>query len=375
MKKILSAVLAAAMVLSMGVLAFAETTYGVGGTGTKKDLPAGFAWGGAYLERDGEVTKISGPNDDKQEKLRPGDVLYFATTYIDKDAKNNPTHKVPKNWSIKISNDYYIDGADFRVFNKDNNNAFDNYFTKVAQNRDGLLFVEVEIKDFEEFDSSKVNFTFYVHDGNQSSDKVKVNYKTDRNVVELDEDDLDWVITVEGPTTYKYVGNRVKAAVLDFDNEFAYVEVKLTPDSKYEVASNTDYNKSVAKNYPEADLEFVKLYGDFEKTADVVLVADEDSYIYEVVDGELVAVDAEYVENYKFSNGTKVDGFLFNTKELGQYAISDVELDLEDAEEPAKDNNSTDKTNPAMGANDFVGAAVALAVVSVAAAGALALKK
>lgn len=374
MKKILSAVLAAAMVLSMGVLAFAETTYGVGGTGAKKDLKdANLQWGNAFLYRDDEVTYISNENSEKQEKLRPGDVLYFATTYVDRDANGAPTHKVPKNWNIKISNDYYIDGADFRVFNAANNNAFDNYFKRDTV--DGLLFVEVEIKDFEEFDSSKVNFTFYIHDGKQSSDKVKVNYKTDRNVVELTEDDLDWVITVEGPTTYKYVGKRVKAAVLDFDNELAYVEVKLAPDSKYEVASNTDYNKSVAKNYPEADLEFVKLYGDFEKTADVVLVADKDSYIYEVVDDELVAVDAEYVEDYKFSNGTKVDGFLFNTKELGQYAISDVELDLEDAEEPAEGNNSTDKNNPAMGANDFVGAAVALAVVSVAAAGALALKK
>ena len=374
MKKILSAVLAAAMVLSMGVLAFAETTYGVGGTGAKKDLKdANLQWGGAYLERDGEVTKISDKNSEEQAKLRPGDVLYFATTYVDKDANGAVTHKVPKNWNIKISNDYYIDDADFRVVNTANTNAFDTYFAD--ESHDGKLFVEVEIKDFEEFDSSKVNFTFYIHDGKQSSDKVKVNYKTDRNVVELDEDDLDWVITVEGPTTYKYVGKKVKAAVLDFDNEMAYVEVKLTPNGKYEVASNTDYNKSVAKNYPEADLEFVKLYGDFEKTADVVLVADKDSYIYEVVDGELVAVDAEYVEDYKFSNGTKVDGFLFNTKELGQYAISDIELDLEDAEEPAKDNNSTDKNNPAMGANDFVGAAVALAVVSVAAAGALALKK
>ena len=43
--------------------------------------------------------------------------------------------------------------------------------------------------------------------------------------------------------------------------------------------------------------------------------------------------------------------------------------------EPTTETPSTSKPNPETGAEDFVGLAVSLAVVSVAAAGALALKK
>lgn len=361
MKKILSAVLAAAMVLSMGVLAFAAT-YG-SGTGTKTDLPAGFAWGSAYLERDGEI-KDYGTG---AVKLQPNDVLYFATNQ--KDATD---YKVPSNWKIKINNADYVEGAEFYVAKtSDKDNVF--YGTKVA---DGCIFVKVEIADFDEFDSANVNFYFYLYDGKTSSDKVTVKYKLDNYEEDLTEAELDWVIVVDGPVSYKY-DKKAKAQYAAFDfNGAAFVEVKLFPGETYDLSYNTNYNKDIAKAYPEADFDFVTLHGDFEKAADVVIPSSKDNkYIYEVVDGELVAVDTEYVKDHKFNNGEKVNGYLFTVNELGQYAISDVELDLEDAEEPAKGNNSTDKTNPAMGANDFVGAAVALAVVSVAAAGALALKK
>jgi hypothetical protein len=57
----------------------------------------------------------------------------------------------------------------------------------------------------------------------------------------------------------------------------------------------------------------------------------------------------------------------------GAYALvsADLEVEVEAEEEPVE----ADKANPETGAADFVGAAVAMAVVSVAAAGALALKK
>ena len=72
--------------------------------------------------------------------------------------------------------------------------------------------------------------------------------------------------------------------------------------------------------------------------------------------------------------GTKVDGWVIETNELGYYIVSDIELEIE-AEEEVEAEVEADKANPETGAADFVGAAVAMAVVSVAAAGALALKK
>ena len=154
MKKILSAVLAAAMVLSMGVMAFAEVTFG-GGTATKKDLPANFSWGDAYLERDGKITNYQ----KSTVKLQPNDVLFFATNY-----KDTTDHAVPSNWKIKISNADYIEGAEFHIVDtskedghfivKDNSGTLQNP-TRVV---DGRVFVKVEISDFDEFESANVNF-------------------------------------------------------------------------------------------------------------------------------------------------------------------------------------------------------------------------
>ena len=69
------------------------------------------------------------------------------------------------------------------------------------------------------------------------------------------------------------------------------------------------------------------------------------------------------------------DGWVIETKELGYYVVADEELVVAEEEVEAKPEVEADKANPETGAADFVGAAVAMAVVSVAAAGALALKK
>ena len=384
MKKILSAVLAAAMVLSMGVMAFAAS-YGGTGTGAEKVAKDTVTWGSAYLERDGKFESYGNSTI----KLQPGDVLYFDTGY------NSSTDdlKVPKNWKIKINNADYIEGASFYTVNatkkntafvtstKGGNFATDKQYTTLLGVNHGDLFVKVEIADFNEFDSANVNFYFYIYDGKTSSEKVTVKYKLDNYEKDLTEDDLDWVIVVDAPVSYKYESKaKAKNATFDF-NGSGYVEVKLFPGTKYNLSSNSKYNKDIARLYPEADFDFVELIGDFDKAADVVIPASKDNkFIYEVVDGDLVAVDAEYVKGHKFANGEKVNGYLFTTNELGKYAISDVELDLEDEDFDLDDDTTSapvedNKKNPPMGANDFVGAAVALAVVSVAAAGALALKK
>ena len=124
-----------------------------------------------------------------------------------------------------------------------------------------------------------------------------------------------------------------------------------------------------------------------------MIVSDDETLVpYEVdKDGNFVAVDAEYVENYAIAHtNKKVNGFMFSTKQLGNYVLSTEELGEEEevAEEPTTEEpvveepaveepvvEETNKPNPNTGAEDFVGLAVSLAVVSVAAAGALALKK
>ena len=154
---------------------------------------------------------------------------------------------------------------------------------------------------------------------------------------------------------------------------------------------STAYNKAVAGEMDvEADsfFKFDNENANFSRTGTLLIASDDESLVpYSIEDGELVKVDAEYVENYAIAHtNKKVNGFVFKTKQLGNYVLATEEID-EEVEEPAKDEKPAEenkpaeevkpdtKPNPETGAEDFVGLAVSLAVVSVAAAGALALKK
>ena len=156
---------------------------------------------------------------------------------------------------------------------------------------------------------------------------------------------------------------------------------------------STAYDKAVAGEMDAEADSFYKFDNDnanFSRTGELIIVSDDSSLVpYEIdEDGNFVEVDAKYVEDYAIAHtNKKVDGFVFSTKTLGNYVLSTEELGQEEQpaeetpaeevtpSEPTTETPSTSKPNPETGAEDFVGLAVSLAVVSVAAAGALALKK
>ena len=157
----------------------------------------------------------------------------------------------------------------------------------------------------------------------------------------------------------------------------AYVVAKMNPEEEVIFSYDNTYDKDLDKAYNyDADILSYNFKGtkdEFNRAADVIIPADDDTFVYEVVGGKVVEVEAEWVKDYEVIKGTKVDGWVIETNELGYYVVSDVEAEIEaEAEVEAPE---ADKANPETGAADFVGAAVAMAVVSVAAAGALALKK
>ena len=156
---------------------------------------------------------------------------------------------------------------------------------------------------------------------------------------------------------------------------------------------STAYDKAIAGEMDAEADSFYKFDNDnanFSRTGELIIVTDDSSLVpYEIdEDGNFVEVDAKYVEDYAIAHtNKKVDGFVFSTKTLGNYVLSTEELGQEEKpveetpakpvtpSEPTTETPSTSKPNPETGAEDFVGLAVSLAVVSVAAAGALALKK
>ena len=107
-------------------------------------------------------------------------------------------------------------------------------------------------------------------------------------------------------------------------------------------------------------------------------------YIYELdADGTLIDVTDKFTYSEDNDSTTGIAGWSIKTRTLGTYIVSDTELDLDvvisssEDEAPASSSSSTDgnKGIPNTGSSDMVNVAVMAAVVSLAAAGAVAFKK
>ncbi len=365
MKKVLSVLLAAAMVAGMSVASFADEadkTFGAGSTDVDHNadvttLEFNWCWNeGEYFFFDEDVTD-----------LEEGDELYFR---VDGPAGTAFLNDADKDWSIKINNAKYVDDAEFFYD--------DGTTTKIEANK---LFVKVTLEDdFDHYLEDEIKFYFYIYDSEAkaSSDKVKVSYDfANYATATLTAEKLDWVVTVNRPTKYTYAKNeKAKVATIDFE-DIAYAEFKMYAEEKYTLSADVKYNKTLSKEY-DTDVEVISFRLINAENVDILFPAAKDNkQIVAVVDGELVPVESTYVEDHKFQSGEKADGYLVEDVEYLTYAVIDASVEIEvEAEEPVEAPVvEAEKANPETGAADFVGAAVAMAVVSVAAAGALALKK
>ena len=377
MKKVLSVLLAAAMVMGMSVSAFADQVWGKGPQGVEvtdvKVSELSFSDIMTVVHNDGSVENI---NMDKyyedEYTFIAGDVLWFPIH----DAQGRYKGPIDSDWTINIKDNNYVSSAEFATYDPNGNIA------------DSTSEKSIKIKldaTYDDIDDDDVDFYFYIADTDKDnwvggektiSTKAEVHFLFDNWTIKYV--DFDYINDVDHPSKWVVRKELKGTATFSFDNE-AYFVVKMIPEEKVVLNFAETYSKTIDKLFDyEADLDFYNFKGTsdaFTKVGELVIPADEDTFVYEIVDDELVEVDAEYVEDYKFDNGKKVDGWVIKTNELGYYVVSDVEAEIEAEETESNSNASTDKTNPETGANDFVGAAVALAVVSVAAAGALAVKK
>ena len=368
MKKVLSVLLAAAMVMGMSVASFAaaDVIFGSGSDDVTRDEINVGDIEFNYVRVFNEDDELVGQGDDTVDiELHAGDVLYFALNNAD---ATNIGGQADEDWKIKINNAKYVESAEF-FYDEDGE----------IGNAD-CLWVEVTLKDdFDSYEEETATFYFYIYDADaetgydKKSDYVKVSYDfEDYDHESLTSTDLNWVITVDGLTPVKYTSSGSKLATIDFDG-IALGEFKMYKSEKYVLDVESNYNKALSKEWDESiDVVDFTLKG--VDSIDLLFLADEDEQVVAVVDGELVPVEAEWVEDYEFESGEVTDGLMVYDAEYTSYAIVSADLEIE-AEEEVKAEVEADKANPETGAADFVGAAVAMAVVSVAAAGALALKK
>ncbi|MBC8546163.1 hypothetical protein H8711_04335 [Clostridiaceae bacterium NSJ-31] len=172
--------------------------------------------------------------------------------------------------------------------------------------------------------------------------------------------------------TFDDIDDEIEMEFGDDDEEVVFI-VNATNQKDLFLRLDTE-DEALEDKYPNAELEIRYFAGNnktFRKTGELTIPTDLDDgdepYLYEVVDGKLtLCEDAKY--------DSSDEAFVIKTNKLGNYVISDTKLVDEDADDSDEDGDSTDSTdssgdattNPDTGANDFVGLAVALAVVSVA---------
>ena len=256
------------------------------------------------------------------------------------------------------------------------------------------VFLKVTLKDeWKTVDEETLTYYVYVADNasGEQTNEVWVSGTYVNNDWEYV--NFDWTNDASQAQLWKVKKGENGTAVFDFADK-AFFTVKMYSGESMYLDLSTAYDKAIAGEMDaEADsfYKFDNVNANFSRTGELIIVTDDSSLVpYEIdEDGNFVEVDAQYVEDYAIAHtNKKVDGFVFSTKTLGNYVLSTEELGQEEepvdetpvveeptTETPATDNTTSAKPNPETGAEDFVGLAVSLAVVSVAAAGALALKK
>ena len=308
------------------------------------------------------------------------------------------TGNIDKNWSINLIEKStgvaeLIEKAELYKATAVDYTSYHKYTDEIAPN---AVYLKITLEDEWKTTSSET-LKYYVYVANNKSNTQKTNevWVSGKYAnTDVREVSFDWTNDASKPGLWKVKeGNGI--AVFDFADK-AFFSVKMYEGETMYLDLKTAYDKAIAGEMDaEADsfYKFDNTNANFARTGELVIVSDDSSLVpYQIdEDGNFVAVDAEYVENYAVAHtNQKVNGFVFNTKQLGNYVLSTEELGEE--EEPAEEPSDveeptpsepveetpapeTNKPNPNTGAEDFVGLAVSLAVVSVAAAGALALKK
>ena len=346
---------------------------------------------GEYTEKDVYVT-VNLEKIDSVDDVVGKPVVEEEGTKLD---YGHYTGNIDKNWSINLIEAStgvaeLIEKAELYRATATDYASYNEYTDEIMPK---AVYLKVTLKkEWKTADDETMKYYVYVAKNNGStSDKtnevwVSGTYEnTDYEYV-----NFDWTNNANEAKLWKVRKGENGTAVFDFADK-AFFTVKMYSEESMYLDLSTAYDKTIAG---EMDVEADSFYkfdnenANFSRTGELVIVSDDDSLVpYSIEDGELVKVDAEYVENYAIAHtNTKVNGFVFKTKQLGNYVLATEEID-EEVEEPAKDEKPAEenkpaeevkpdtKPNPETGAEDFVGLAVSLAVVSVAAAGALALKK
>ncbi len=305
----------------------------------------------------------------------------FAEEAEDQNDKYVQEH-TPGQW-VEILLEEDMDASDLKVTNKLTSGKDAVASVTVGRNDNGKDALTLKLK--ETYGTQAVNIAGDIQLRNKNSNSVVKTYSFDfvaqwkKATIDADAE-LEIVLDNEAPVYAFHSSN--KNVTFSFADVDAYFAVRLEDQAPVNMHYTTKAIKSIVQANEDADLYFLQFSGnptfDFNGTFTYnVIDNDKDWYLYEVnSEGKLVKTKAEY---------NKEEGTLtLKTKTLSSYVISDKELKTVAASNNNNNSNSNSSSgsssgnkteNPATGSVDFVNVAVALAVVSLAAAGAVAMKK
>ncbi len=307
-------------------------------------------------------------------------------------AYGNYTGNIDKNWSINLIEkdgtvSDLIEKAELYKADKIDYHSYKDVTDEIVPNG---VYLKVTLKDsWKTVSSETLKYYVYIANNKNNGDVTNKVWVSGKYAPAYRTVDFTWSNNANTATLWKAEENGT--AVFDFADK-VFFTVKMYKGETMYLDLKTAYDKAIdgdMDGLADSFYKFDKTNANFARAGELVIVTDDDTLVpYEIdEDGNFVELDADYVTNYTIKNiNKKVNGFRFDTKQLGNYVLSTEELGAEEepeepAEEPSEEPapevkpDNTGKQNPNTGAEDFVGLAVSLAVVSVAAAGALALKK
>ena len=222
-------------------------------------------------------------------------------------------------------------------------------------------FTITEAKDLE----GEIVISYKDLNGDKKTDKVPFKKIVSNHLTEVyGEEDPDDAMEIEAIDNTLYQCAEDEEGFVKFNrNALLGCTLNMASKEKAFMYNDEEAIETLTDKFPDADIECYRFGGSpkFKNPAKFTLQADyaNQYYVYTYKNGKLEKQDYDW---------NSVEGvYEWETNAPTNYVISDVELVAAAEEETTK--------NPDTGANDVVGVAAALAVVSLAAAGAVSLKK
>ena len=169
----------------------------------------------------------------------------------------------------------------------------------------------------------------------------------DNKYVEVED---EWTFYPNSRSVVKFSDDAEDVVLYFGENEDAWFEVDARGQSALNMEFDFDWNEEIADLFPNANIDFLNFTSTpaFNRTGDLWITADPDTFIYEVTENGVKEIaNAEYDEDE--------EAWHIRTRKLTAYAISDRELDTsktldgEDNTSSSNTSNNGGKDNPDTG--------------------------